>query len=441
MESDHSDNEEIDVNTLDTQDEYQNKRVYYAIQAVAADPVDNDDIRLGTKLKLQGLQSIDIQTDLDNEPVKQFGSLALYGEVPTEQSIKISLSKIIDNKPPLYLMLTQGTTADSSGKNIYELGNRKTDIYFGIWKDTSNFASGVSIETLYCSGMSITNIEYKFSIDDFTENIELEGHHRTWDIPPLPAQNPQDGEKIVTPELVCNDCIVPQSEYIKPDNVVVATRYSLDMENSIFPTGEGGIYGSLEDIRILSIDIQCSIDRQKIITLGKFSPYSNPIIYPTTVECVIETLMHPKELYDFHDFNGKRYIADLVQDPIYQPAQYDVKFPPDPENNWWKSGTKLLGPNGNKSFCTTEIPKHTFPKKILLKIKNCNDTSIKTQTDTDYISFDLGSQNRVQSIDYTNSNNGSNVIVRYTFRNYESFSVTHSKLSTAGRFNVNSMYN
>lgn len=401
-----------------------NKRVYYAISAVAADPVDADDKRLGTKIKLQGIQSISIDGNFDYDPVFELGSLKLYGQLNSSNNIAINLSKVIDNKPPLYLLLTQGTQADSNGKNVYDLGSRKSDIYYGVWSDSNNFASGISLKTVLCSGMSVTSAEYNLTSNSLIENIVLEGSSmKTLSDNLLEAQNPQDGSK------------QPQTNSIMTDNVVVAQRYNIDIENSIFPTGSGGIYGSLEDLRILSINIKCNIDRDKIYELGSMIPAQNAIIFPATIDCSIETLMSDKEFEKFNEYQGNKYIATLVEDQNEHPPTYDIKFPAG-GNNWWQSGTTLLGPNGNENICATKIVENTVSKQILIKIKNCNDTSKKTQTDTDDIYFNLGFKNKISTIDYSNTANGDNVIVRYNFKNYSDFSISHTKVSTAGRFTV-----
>jgi len=424
-------------------EEHKNKRIYYAIQAVAAEPIDSFGVKLGQKIKLQGLQSVSLNTEMDYEPVPQFGSLALYDQLKTDTNIEMELSKIIDNKPPLYLLLTQGIVADSSKKNIYDLGQRRSDMYLGIWPDTNSFASGEPIQTVRCTGMSISNIEYTLTPDNFSEKITLQGNNKNWLSSDsfLEPQNPQDGSRnplVEPPDCPANPgCIPAPNRDVIPDNVIVANRSNIDFEESILPTGQGGIYGDIEDLRIISITIKCEIQREQIYQVGSAIPAKNYIINPTVVNCFIETLMSAQELSKFHEYEQKKYVATLVEDQSKHPVLYDVKFPPDPDNNWWKGGTSLLGPNGNQQICSTEIPKHTFPKQIKIKIKNCNNITKKTQTDTSDLYIDLGSENRIASIDYSGNTSGDNIVVRYNFRNYNFFAVEHSKVALGGRFIVN----
>lgn len=421
---------------------YENKRIYYAIQAVAAEPINSFGEKLGTKIKLQGLQSVVINTDFDYEPIPQLGSLAVYDQRKTASNIEMQLSKIIDNKPPLYLLLTQGTQADSSNKNIYDLSERKSDLYLGVWPDINTFASGNSIQTVRCSGMSISSVEYNFTTDSFLETITLQGTNKTWLNPAelLEPQNPQDGSRnplVQPPPCPANPgCVPVPNRDVIPDNVVVAGRHSIDFEGSILPTGSGGIYAPLDDLRILSINIKCDIDREKVYQIGSAVPAHNYIISPTTISCYIETIMSHKEFEKFHEYQDKKYVASIVEDQSEHPPLYDVKFPPDPNNNWWKSGTRLLGPNGNIQTCSTKIPKHTFPKSIIFKIKNCNDITKKTQTDTADLYIDLGTENRIVSIDYSGNTSGDSMVVRYNFRNYNHFTVRHSGVALGGRFTV-----
>lgn len=429
---------------------YENKRIYYAIQAVAAEPIDSSGVKLGTKIKLQGLQSVSINADFGYDPIPQLGSLAVYDQYKNSSTIEMQLSKIIDNKPPLYLLLTQGTAADSSNKNIYDLSERKADLYLGIWPDTSSFASGNSIQTVRCSGMSISSIEYNLTVDSFSETISLQGFNKTWlnQNELLEPQNPQDGSRhplIQPPPCPGNpSCVPAPNRDVLPDNVVVAKRHNIDFAKSILPTGSGGIYGSINDLRILSINIKCDIDREKVFKLGSAIPAHNYIINPTTINCAIETIMSQSEFEKFHEYQNEKYIASLVEDQSKHPVQYDIAYPFDSIEGFQSSdpapctysGTKIKGPNGNLNFCTTEIPKHTFPKPIMIKITNCNDTSKKTQTDTNDLYIDLGKENRIISIDYTGSTSGDNVIVRYNFRNYDYFTVRHSGVALGGRFTV-----
>jgi hypothetical protein len=420
----------------------ENKRIYYAIKAIAAEPIDSSGNKLGQKIKLQGLQSVSMNTSFDYEPVSQFGSLALYDQARTDTNVEMELSKIIDNKPPLYLLLTQGISADSSKKNIYDLGERRSDMYLGIWSDTNSFASGESIQTVRCSGMSITNVEYSFTFNNFLETVTLQGNNKIWLSAPdlLEAQNPEDGSRHKGKEWEseCDSdlCSYTPNNDVLPDNVIVADIGSIDFNNSILPTGQGGIYGSINDLKIISINIKCEIQREKIYQIGSAVPAKNYIINPTVVNCYIETLMSPEELSKFNEYQNKKYVASLVKNQNNHPVVYDIKFPPDPDNNWWKGGTKLLGPNGNEQICSTEIPEHTFPKNIKIKIKNCNNVSKKTQKDTSDLYIDLGNENRINSIDYTSNTSGDSVVVRYNFKNYNYFAVEHSKVAEAGRFTV-----
>lgn len=807
---------------------YKNKRIFYAIKAVAAEPIDSSGVKLGQKIKLQGLQSVAINTRLNFDPVFQFGSLEKYADAHLATNVEMTLSKIIDNKPPLYLLLTQGSLGDSNDKNIYDLNLRRSDLYLGIWPDSNIFASGSGIQTLMCQNMAVSTIEYNITYGSLSETLTLSGHRKSWfteaypqnpicptatptpdanvvikptqshtmcatpttthtkfpiigptyignvlvpGVTPTPTktngflepQNPQDGvpttptsktastptptpantstmratptatitsnptntptssiaptptttvtatpsqtttltstptssttatisqtptttktlsatatntpsntttttltstntptrtstatatitpsnsttptntptntssptqtrtptntpsqtpaitdtctstptptntptntqiptttplfqttststptntptntntptstqtptttlsqtqtisstptntqtgtgtstptptvtetptktptstptttisttpsqtstptntpsqtptttitltttptttktstptptttttttttptttesptptstpttgttstptptntttatatttpsqtqTATVTPSITSSPFMVPMTA---PDTVVVAKGYSLDFENSIFPTGSGGIYGKgIGDLRILSINIKCDIDRDQTYELGQVIPIQNPIINPTTINCYIEMLMSPDELYEFHNYNNQHYVASLVKDQTNHPPLYDVKH----GVNAWTSATKLLGPNGTELACSTEIPEHTFPKPILLKIKNCNDITIKTQEDTDDIYLDLGTENRIQSIDYTTDTSGSNTIVRYNFKNYNCFKVRHTKVDKGGRFQVTS---
>lgn len=629
---------------------FNNKRIFYAIQAVAAEPVDSSGVRLGQKLKLQGLQSVAIDTKLNLEPVSQFGSLALYEDSQLETNVEMSLTKIIDNKPPLYLMLSQGSLGDSNNQNIYDLASRSSDMYLGIWPDTNIFASGSGIQTLMCQSMRLSSIEYNFTVDQLSETVKLQGFHKSWfterypqnpvcptsttmcatpttthtrfpiigptyiggayipGITPTPTktqgylepQNPQDGvpttpttvikntptptptltstvsstpaatptskptetptqtiqptptstltatktpsttrtasatpsntstvtatptptptiaptpnflpvdiqnsptptstitqtqtpsitrTSTATPTTTCTlsntptktqsatptatptteatktptptntttptatvtksptgtatptPSVTPTTQFIPitaPDNVGIAKYFHIDFTNSILPTGSGGIYGNtVADLRIISINIQCSIDRNKVYALGQLLPVANPIMNPCTITCEIETIMSPNELKEFHKYNEHNYVASLVEDQSEHPVVYDVQH----QNDWWTSGTRLLGPNGSELMCNTEIPKHTFPKNILLKVKNCNNVFLKTQEDTDDIYIDLGANNRIQSIDYTDNTSGDSMVVRYTFVNYETFKVRHTKVGQAGRFDVTS---
>lgn len=645
---------------------YRNKRIFYAIQAVAAEPIDASGIKLGQKIKLQGLQSVAIDTQLNSNPVFQFGSLDKYAEARLATNVQMTLSKAIDNKPPLYLLLTQGSLGDSNDKNIYDLNLRRSDLYLGIWPDSNIFASGSGIQTLMCQNMAVSTIEYNITYGSLSETLTLSGHRKSWfteaypqnpicptatptpdanvvikptqshtmcatpttthtkfpiigptyignvlisGVTPTPTktngflepQNPQDGvpttptSKIlntptptptntstikstpnptptsyptntptssiaptptttvtatpsptqtrtatptssttptatltpsptatiaptptfplnssipnsptptstitvtktptttktptptptttttttntptttesatptstpttqststptptctttatatttpsqtqtatVTPSITSSPFVVPMTA---PDTVVVAKGYSLDFENSIFPTGSGGIYGKgIGDLRILSINIKCDIDRDQTYELGQVIPIQNPIINPTTINCYIEMLMSPDELYEFNNYRNKHYVAYVAKKEEEHPVLYDIQH----QNNWWTSGTRILGPNGEENLCSTDIPEHTFPKTILLKIKNCNDITVKTQEDTDDIYLDLGSDNRIQSIDYTTSTSGDNTIVRYNFKNYNCFKVRHTKVNKGGRFQVTS---
>lgn len=150
------------------------------MQAFAAEPIDSDGSKLGQKIKLQGLQSIVLNTKFDLDPVLQLGSLETYDVSLQQQNIEMTLIKTIDNKLPLYLLLTQGSNGDSNNKNLVDLGARKSDLYLGIWNDTNNMASGSPIQTLMCTGMVISSVEYNINLEKLSETVTLESSSKEW---------------------------------------------------------------------------------------------------------------------------------------------------------------------------------------------------------------------------------------------------------------------
>lgn len=619
---------------------YKNKRIYYAIQGVAAEPVDELNTKLGTKIKLQGLQSINVNTsiNLDN-PTFELGSLEVYAQPALATDVQLELVKVIDNKPPLYLLLTQGTKGDSNNANLQQLMNRRSDIYLGIWPDNNEFTNTASFQTLMCTGMYISSVQYNFTYNSLIETIGLIGNNKAWftetypqnPICPSPTPTPEAGktpsptsshtmcatpttthtkQPVIGPTYIPNalpqipgvtptatrtpgflEPLLPENpnptkypspssntptptpsttktalptpiatntgtltatptayttptatttntstatptrtqtststptttrtqsntptetltttptptptsstpappdtpnlsntptttitgtatatttksstptptttatqpitptttntptETVTPtravdptptptttntasptttntatpsstptppvtptpvyipiipgDNVVVAKGYNLDFTNCVFPTGSGGIAGStIDDIEISSISISMQFDRQDVYALGKLSPVQKAIASPISVVCEMETVSRG---------------SDNVQTI---------------------SGTTVTGPNGNQFICSTDILKNVPPKGIVLKIKNCNDITKVDTDDTDDLYFNLGTDNKLKSIDYAVDTTTNVVYSRYTFENTGDFFITHTKVAQAGRFAI-----
>lgn len=169
-----------------------NTRVYYATQAVAignigsTSVVDSPDVvntgHVTSNLMIaHGLQSCQVTTNFNLDPIFELGQLSLYENYEEVPEIEVSFEKVLDGYALMYHMGTaSATTPTLAGRSEARADVR---LLIGLTTmeqmATGSLSSGVA--EMYCSGMYVSSVSYSLSTDgNFTESTSFVGNDKNW---------------------------------------------------------------------------------------------------------------------------------------------------------------------------------------------------------------------------------------------------------------------
>lgn len=375
-----------------------NNRIYYATQLVLLNPQSSDGVpkmsgSAPTWYAPRGIQSVGIATNYNLTEVFSVGQLEVYDQPEDLPDVEVTMSKVFDGTPLLYTLCMAGSGSTNSnifaqavsGEGLTEVGNNRVNVQLGLYPDTAESAFGQAENFISMSGMYLSSFSYTFGTDDnFTEDVTLVGNHKVWKNG-LGATGSNDPWVYKFGDANTRHVFATGSTGDYRTSVQTSRRMNLDSANSVFPTGSGGIHavtgagGSARLPYFQSITLSSDLGREEIRQLGRFDPYYRYITFPTEVTSEFEVVASEGDFLDADDF-------------------------------------------ATASACTS-----TFSQLVdkPIKIKVCGiDGSVL---------FDLGSKNKVTSVNFGGGDaGGDNVSVTYSFRNFNSFAVTASGSFASG---------
>lgn len=360
-----------------------NNRIYYAIQQVTLGPV-------SSQTPVHGLQTAGITTNFNLEQVFEMGQLAIYQNVEGIPQIEVTLNKVLDGYPLLYVLATEtgtevannliATAPDLPGRQ-----NARTDLRLSVYPDTGVSASGSPVTggVVKCKGMYVSSVSYTFPVDgNFTEDVTLVGNEKIW------ASSGSTGQ-------FSGDNDVPDA------NTGVNRRQHLNMANCVFPTEIPGINssgvnemsndGTGYKTHFQNITVSVDLGREAIQELGSFAPYHRYVTFPVQVTSEFSVMATTGD--GINASEKGYYTATSITDT--------------------SSATVATG---SESACTPRF--NLRDQKVYLE--TCEGTKIY-----------LGTKNKLTSVNYSGGDTGGgNVTVTYSYATYNDFVVAHS----AGNF-------
>ncbi len=343
-------------------------RVYFATQAVNLKPQNSDGSSVfATYMSPKGVQSVGMTTNFNLEQLFQLGQLEVYDQPEQTPDVEVTISKLLDGTPLLYLMCMGGNTGISGavGKTLANVGNNRVNFRLGIFADDHSNATGAPDHYVDCSGMYLSSFTYTFPVDGTaTEDITLVGNNKLWGSGVLGA--PAAG--------VTAFGFTGSGSPVTP-----IRRFNIDYSATTLPTGAGGIRqpagrpGGRPYVQ--TITISSDLGREQINEFGAFAPYHRYINFPVEVTSDYEVIANDGDHIEANDF------ANVA-------------------------GT-----------CGTTYTNVT------------NKTAIITvcTTGSDKCQFDLGAKNKLLSVNYTGGDaTGGNATITYSFRNFNDFVVNAS---------------
>ena len=342
-----------------------NNRIYYASQAISLNPQNSD----GTSLysvwyRPRGVQSVGITTNFNLEQVFQLGQLEIYDQVEDVPEIEVTINKIIDGTPPLYLMCMGGSNGITGAKDkeLATLANNRVNFKLGVFSDSVTAATGTVQNYVDCSGMYLSSVSYTIPVDgSATEDVTLVGNNKVWN----------SGIAYGSAPAMANYAVSTSGS-----SPSTARRYSLSYADSVLPTGVGGIplpSGRSEARPYLqNVTISMDLGREAINELGRMAPYFRYVNFPVEVTSEFEVVSADGDKIKASDFSDQ------------------------------------AGCGGNYKNLTDKT----------VKVVICGSGAGNSLT------IDLGAKNKLTSVNYTGGDTGGgNATATYSFQTFNKFVV------------------
>jgi hypothetical protein len=360
-----------------------NNRIYFATHQVSLKP---DVLSTGYKA-VHGLQSLGMTTNFNLSQVFELGQLSLYENIEDLPDVEITLTKVLDGYPPVYVLATM----DGADPSLAGRSAASCKVAVGIFPDTNTSAQGDPAQEVMSSGMFTSSLAYNFPLDDnFSEDITLVGNNRVWRNDPR-----YTGAYSVTQFAGAFGSLdspiglggVNRRENLRVTPIVVSggldTNGALkDPDCTVLPPDVFGIsssgvnnIGSAERARLSSITVSTDFGRDEINELGRRGPYTRYVNFPVEVTCEVVVTATSGDL------------ISAVEHGIYSPAGGSV---------------------------------------VCLDSGNLKDRTIRIAT-CEGLRLYLGKKNKLSSVSYGGGDaGGGNVEITYSFSNFNDLTVMHS---------------
>jgi len=272
-----------------------NNRILYACQGVAIAPLGTPQTSYTSNMMVNGAQSVSTTTTFNLEQAFELGQLDIYENIEGLPDVEVSLEKVLDGYPLMYLIASTGVTG-TAASGLIARSKVQCDLRLFVFDEAeSNIASAASgplpKNNLYCSGMYISNISYALPADgNSTESLTLVGNNKQWlaGIGSIPTGiftrfNGLDEPRAITfsggvqrrEDVIVQSCILPRSI------------------QGVLGSGVGNAWDNAANtprVHMQNITISTDFSREDILELGRKTPYYRPAAFPIEVTCEIEAI-------------------------------------------------------------------------------------------------------------------------------------------------------
>ena len=237
---------------------------------------------------VHGVQSLTMNTNFNLEQAFELGQLEIYENIEGLPSVDITAEKVLDGYPLMYhLSSIQSTSASLANRT-----SQRCDVFVSYFTDANDNASGAPNMQVYCSGMYVNSLTYRFPVEGFcTENINLVGNDKiriasgtTWhgrsgfvfnghfDGNDSPASGIQRRQHVKMGSAANGGSVWPRN--IPGMTTVNGSGYNMET-------------GSSYDVHLSDVEVSVSLNRSDLLELGRRKPYYRYAQFPTAVSCTI----------------------------------------------------------------------------------------------------------------------------------------------------------
>jgi hypothetical protein len=354
-----------------------NNRIYYAIQQVT----------LGSgNTPVHGLQSVGLTTNFNLEQVFELGQLSIYQNVENIPDIEVTLNKVLDGYPLIYVLATEGGTGINSSlvassPDLAGRQNARADMVLSIYNDTLTSASGSSFAKVVCSGMYVSSVSYTFPVDgNFTEDVTLVGNDKIWGGSATGAFNNSDEPEAVEGVNRRQHLVMGSGASVFPTQIPGISTAAPTLGNNLLVGN-----GSGHNVHFQSVTVSTDLGREAIFELGTMAAYHRYVTFPVEVTSEFEVIATSGDGINATE-NG------------YFTGDYSY------------GGSSSVFTGGDA--CTPRF--NLLDQKIYLE--TCEGTKIY-----------LGDRNKLSSVNYTGGDTGGgNATITYSYTTFNDFVVAHS---------------
>lgn len=361
-----------------------NKRIYYPVHQVGM-KADGD---VGAFTEAHGVQSCGMNTNFNLTQVFELGQVAIYENIEGIPDVEITMNKVLDGYPPLYLL----ATVDALAPTLAARAKPKFIFGLAIFDDTLDSCTGTPGSVVQCSGMYVGSAGYNFPLDDsFNEDFSAVGNDKVWLNDPR-ATNPNLPTPSFAGAFTTNlDSPIGSGGVNRRENMIFTydagegldiNGMVADSDCTILPPDVYGISdsGTNEksnavdfDAHLSNLTVSCDFGRENVNELGRKAPYYRTPTSTIEVTCDIEVTSTSGDMYS------------ATEAGIYTTG-----------NDPCEDGGNLL----NRT----------------IRIATCEGLRIY-----------LGTKNKLSSISYSGGDaGGGNVTVTYSYSTFNHFTVMHS---------------
>ena len=260
-----------------------NNRVYWACQGVGIAP--HGSVAF---VGVHGVQSIGITTTFNLEQVFEIGQLSIYENIENIPDIEVTMEKVLDGKPLIYHLATQGATSASlAGRS-----NARCNVALNIYPDTFEAASGNPITEVIMSGMYISSVSYTIPIDgNCTEAVTLVGNDKVW----RSSDFKLTGASILSVLPALDSPVLASGGVQRRENVKFDTSWwngytklPTEIEGISASGTNNQTTASVYDAHIQNLSVSVDLGREALNELGRRAPYFRYINFPVEVTSEIE---------------------------------------------------------------------------------------------------------------------------------------------------------
>ncbi|MHA2083040.1 MAG: hypothetical protein ACXABD_04740 [Candidatus Thorarchaeota archaeon] len=354
-----------------------NNRIYYPIQQVVFRKPGTTVFR-----EAHGVQSVATTTTFNLEQAFELGQLAIYENIEGIPDVEVTMSKVLDGYPLLYLLAAASDAdgANLAGPTLAQRAPAETMVQLGIWNETEEAVNGSPVTYVEMSGLTVSSVSYNFPLEDnFSEDVTLAGNTKVWNTynPATCAVPWTVAEATGSPNFADNsDAPIGSGGVNRRENMIFATDAS-EADDADYTRLPSDIFGVKSDgsksgiVHVSSITVSTDLAREDLFELGARSPYAKTVTFPVEVTCDFEvTSISGDQVNAIDDCGGAAAICTNAQNLTDQ----------------------------------------------TIRIATCEGTRIY-----------LGTKNKLSSVSYGGGDaGGGNVSVTYSYQTFNDFTVLHS---------------